>query len=88
MLLFCTEFRIEELLKLKKSDLKDGYILLRKETKKDRSKGKVEDAKVYYTDGIIRALDRLNRQYKRRQHQKYRFISSFWFGERERFFFK
>ena len=74
MLYACTDFRPEELLKLKKSDLKDGYILFRKETKKGRSKGKVEDTKVYYTDEIIRALDRLHRQYRRREHQKYRFI--------------
>ena len=74
MLYACTKFRPEELLKLKKSDLKDGYILFRKETKKERSKGKVEDEKVYYTPEITRALDRLHRQYQRKQHQKYRFI--------------
>jgi len=74
MLYACTKFRPEELLKLKKSDLKDGYILFRKETKKERSKGKVEDSKVYYTPEIIRALDRFHRQYNRKQHQKYKFI--------------
>ena len=74
MLLTCVDIRPDELLKFKKSDLKENYILFRKEIKKDRSKGKVEDTKVYYTDGIVRALDRLDRQYKRKCHQKYRFI--------------
>jgi hypothetical protein len=74
MLYACTDFRPEELLKLKKSDLKEDYILFRKETKKGRSKGKVDDTKVYYTPSITRALDRIHRQYKRRGHEKYRFI--------------
>jgi len=74
MLDACTPIRTTALLKLKKSDLKDGYILYRKEIQKDRSIGKVEDKKVYYTPEITRALDRLHRQYKRRGHEKYRFI--------------
>ena len=74
MLLECVDIRPDELLKFKKSDLKEDYILFRKETKKSRSKGKVEDTKVYYTDEITRALDRLHRQYKRKCHQKYKFI--------------
>jgi len=74
MLLACVNIRPTSLLKFKKSDLKDDYILFRKETKKGRSKGKVEDTKVYYTPEIVRALDRLHRQYRRRDHQKYRFI--------------
>jgi len=74
MLLSCTDIRPEELVKFKKSDLKDGYILFRKEIKKGRSKGKVEDTKVYYTPSITKALDRLHRQYCRRGHEKYRFI--------------
>ena len=68
------KLRPEELLKLKKTDLKDGYILFRKEIQKERSLGKVEDKKIYYTTEIIRALDRLNRQYNRRGHEKYKFI--------------
>ena len=74
MLLGCTKFRIEELLKLKKSDLKDKYILFRKETKKERAQGTVKDEKIPYTEEIVRALDRLHRQYRRKQHQKFRFI--------------
>ena len=74
LLLGCTQIRPEELLKFKKSDLKDKYILFRKETKKERSQGTVKDTKIYYTDEIIRALDRLHRQYKRKCHQRYRFI--------------
>ena len=74
MLDACTPIRTTALLKLKKSDLKDGYILYRKEIQKDRSVGKVEDKKVYYTPEITRALDRLHRQYRRRGHEKYRFI--------------
>ena len=74
MLLTCVDIRPEALLKMKKSDLKDGYILFRKEIKKDRSKGKVKDTKIYHTPEIIRALGRLDRQYKRKGHQKYRFI--------------
>ena len=74
MLLTCVDIRPEALLKMKKSDLKDGYILFRKEIKKDRSKGKVKDTKIYHTPEIIRALGRLDRQYKRKCHQKYRFI--------------
>ena len=74
MLYACTKFRPEELLKLKKSDLKDGYILFRKEIQKGRSVGQVTDEKIYYTDEITRALDRLHRQYRRRGHEKYRFI--------------
>ena len=56
------------------SDIKDDYILFRKEIKKDRSKAKVEDTKIYRTDEINRALNRLDRQYKRKCHQKHRFI--------------
>ena len=74
MLLSCVDIRPDHLLKFKKSDLKDGYILFRKEIKKDRSKGKVEDTKIYHTTEIIRALGRLDRQYKRKCHHKYRFI--------------
>ena len=74
MLLTCVDIRPEALLKMKKSDLKDDYILFRKEIKKDRSKGTVEDTKIYHTPEIIRALGRLDRQYKRKGHQKYRFI--------------
>ena len=74
MLNACTPIRPEHLLKLKKSDLKDGYILYRKEIQKERSVGKVEDKKIYHTPEITRALDRLHRQYKRRSHEKYRFI--------------
>ena len=74
MLLSCTDIRPDALVKFKKSDLKEGYILYRKETKKSRSKGKVEDSKVYHTPSIIRALKRLQRQYRRRGHEKYRFI--------------
>ena len=74
MLNACTPIRPEHLLKLKKSDLKDGYILFRKEIQKERSLGKVEDKKIYYTPEITRALDRLHRQYKRIGHEKYRFI--------------
>ena len=40
MFLLCSKFRTEELFKLQKSDLKDGYILFKKEIKKDRLKGK------------------------------------------------
>ena len=74
MLLLCTKFRPEELLKLKKSDLKDGYILFRKETKKDRSKGKNKDENIPINSEMQRVLNRFNRQYKRRCHQKYKFI--------------
>ena len=74
MLNACTPIRTEHLLKLKKSDLKDGYILFRKEIQKERSFGKVEDKKIYYTPEITRALNRLHRQHKRRGHEKYRFI--------------
>ena len=74
MLLACVDIRPDHLLKFKKSDLKDGYILFRKEIKKDRSKSKVEDTKIYHTPEIIRVLGRLDRQYKRKCHQKYRFI--------------
>ena len=74
MLLTCVDIRPDHLLKMKKSDLKNDYILFRKEIKKGRSKGKVEDTKIYYTPSITRALDRLDRQYKRRGHEKYRFI--------------
>jgi len=74
MLLLCTKFRLEELLKLKKSDLKDGYILFRKETKKDRSKGKNKDENIPIDTEVQRVLSRFNRQYKRRCHQKYKFI--------------
>ena len=74
MLLTCVDIRPEHLLKFKKSDIKDDYILFRKEIKKDRSKAKVEDTKIYRTDEINRALNRLDRQYKRKCHQKHRFI--------------
>ncbi len=74
MLLLCTKFRPEELLKLKKSDLKDGYILFRKENKKDRSKGKNKDENIPINSEMQRVLNRFNRQYKRRCHQKYKFI--------------
>ena len=74
MLLTCIDIRPEHLLKFKKSDLKDDYILFRKEIKKDRSKRKCEDTKIYHTPEIIRVLGRLDRQYKRKCHQKYRFI--------------
>ena len=74
MLLTCVDIRPDHLLKFKKTDLKDGYILFRKEIKKDRSKRAVEDTKIYHTPEIIRVLGRLDRQYKRKCHQKYRFI--------------
>jgi len=74
MLLTCVDIRPEALLKLKKSDIKDDHILVRKEINKDRSKGVVEDIKVYRNDEINRALNRLDRQYKRKCHQKYKFI--------------
>jgi len=74
MLLTCVDIRPEHLLKFKKSDIKDDYILFRKEIKKDRSKAKVEDTKIYRTEEINRALNRLDRQYKRKCHQKHRFI--------------
>ena len=74
MLNACTPIRPDHLLKLKKTDLKDGYILLRKEIQKERSLGKTEDKKIYYTPEITRALNRLHRQYKRRGHEKYKFI--------------
>ena len=74
MLLGCCKIRPDELLKFKKSDIKEDYILFRKETKKERAQGTVKDEKIPITDEIKRVLNRFDRQYKRRCHQRYRFI--------------
>ena len=66
--------RIEEILKLKKSDIREDHILLRKEVQKERSKGKTEDIEVFRTDEINRALNRLNRQYKRKCNERFKWI--------------
>tara|TARA_R100001594_G_C4038099_1_gene262645 strand:- start:1546 stop:2094 length:549 start_codon:yes stop_codon:yes gene_type:complete len=67
--------RPEEMLKLKKTDIKDGYILFRKETKKNRSKAsKTTDEKIPITSEISKVLRRLDRQYKRKCHAKYKWI--------------
>ena len=75
MLCTCIKMRPEEMLKLKKTDIKDGYILFRKETKKNRSKAsKTTDEKIPITSEISKVLRRLDRQYKRKCHTKYKWI--------------
>ena len=59
MLLKYVKMRPEELLKLKKSDIKGNHILFRKEIKKDRSKGQNIDEKIIITDEIRHILWRI-----------------------------
>ena len=77
MLLGTTVLRPEEALKLKKSDVtKDTegnpIIIVRKEIRKARGRGRTKDLIVDINGPINRALTRLNRQYNR--NQKYKFI--------------
>ncbi|MBL6848389.1 MAG: hypothetical protein ISQ83_08610 [Alphaproteobacteria bacterium] len=77
MLLGTTVLRPEEALKLKKSDVtKDTegnpIIIVRKEIRKARGRGRTKDLIIDINSPINRALTRLNRQYNR--NSKYKFI--------------
>ena len=74
MLLKYVKMRPEELLKLKKSDIKGNHILFRKEIKKDRSKGQNIDEKIIITDEIRHILWRIKRHFRRKGYDRFRLI--------------
>ena len=60
-----SRIRHTEACKLKKEDIKEDHILLRKEIQKDRSKGRKKDIQIWFTPEIISLLEKLHKQYER-----------------------
>ena len=59
-----SRFRLSEVLKLRKSDVKEDHILFRKEIQKDKAKGRQKDIKVLFTKEITEVLLSLAEQRK------------------------
>ena len=57
-----SRFRLAEGTKLKKADVKEDHISLRKEIQKDRSKGTNKDIPVYFNPELVRLLEHLHKQ--------------------------